>query len=194
MPGFLNLKATAALVALVTVVSAGTASAATTQCIPKVSQALSSNIGCEVSLSASQDFTQSNPLTVNGEAFFGNTDWVFESKDEFAEGSEVQSGTLTISSLLWSSYSQIMAIFKSGNEKSNTFLVGFLLNPGDTSFTYTSPFFIDNGETRNISHISIYGRDDDGNTGGPGVVPLPAGLPLLASALGIGLFLRRRRA
>lgn len=36
--------------------------------------------------------------------------------------------------------------------------------------------------------------DDDGNTGGPSVVPLPAGLPLLASALGIGLFLRRRRA
>lgn len=35
--------------------------------------------------------------------------------------------------------------------------------------------------------------DDDGNTGGPSPVPLPAGLPLLASALGVGLFLRRRR-
>lgn len=37
--------------------------------------------------------------------------------------------------------------------------------------------------------------DDDGNTGGPmNPIPLPAGLPLLASALGLGLFLRRRRS
>ena len=195
MPGFFNLKTTAALVALVTMSSAGAASAATVACTPTVSAALTTNIGCEVSTAASQDFTQSDPITVNAEAFFGNTDWVFESKDNLADN--VKSGTLTISSLLWSSYSQVMAIFKSGNENSDNYLVGFLLSPDDTSFDYTSPFFNQNGKPKAISHISIYGRGDgdDGDTGGPvGAVPVPAGLPLLASALGIGLFLRRRRS
>lgn len=37
------------------------------------------------------------------------------------------------------------------------------------------------------------GSDCDGGTGGPNPVPLPAGLPLLAAALGLGFFLRKRR-
>ena len=35
---------------------------------------------------------------------------------------------------------------------------------------------------------------DDGDTGGPSPVPLPAGLPMLASALGLAVFLRKRRS
>ncbi|SHF82987.1 hypothetical protein SAMN05444339_1159 [Loktanella atrilutea] len=190
-----TLKGTAASAMLaLTFFGATAVSAATTTCSTAVAATLSPNMGCEVSTSSNQDSVSPNkPLTVNLDGFFGSTDWSFLNKQEIGEESPAaQGGTLNISSTLWSTYGRILAIFKDGKD---TFLTGFLLNTDGTTFTYTSPFLRTGKSPKDVSHISFYGQGTpDGDTGGPSPVPLPAGLPMLASALGLAVFLRKRRS
>jgi hypothetical protein len=202
MLNFGNFKTLAAAAAVV--MSAGVAQAATVGCTPEIAGKVTVNIGCEVSLTADQDFLNLGAphfLTVNEENFFGTVDWSFIGKHDFdggaAEGtapviglgSNAQVGTFSIDAGLWDLFGEVMAIFKSGNE---TFLTGYLLNTGDTEFDYASMFlqFDKDGkpkDPKDISHISLYGRGD------PSPVPVPAAGLLLIGALGGLAALRRRK-
>lgn len=134
------------------------------------------NGGCEVSESFDQDFTNTDPITVNDDGgAFGYEDWNFVSKDDGASG---LSGTYSVPENM---YTQVMAIFKDGND---TFLTGYLLL--DSSGDWTSPFQV--GDTiRDNSHISFYGRMGDFDVAEPATLGI-LGLGLL----GFGLARRRR--
>ncbi len=152
---------------------------------------VSGSSACEISTTANQDFLNTNPLTVNGEGFFGITNWVFGGKigqnAGYTGNGGGQSGTYNFTSAFQSSWNNVMLIFKSGQ---GTTLTGYLLNPGVTSGTWASPFteppfnFPGNGP-KDVSHISVYYT----TTGTP--IPTPALLPGLI-AMGAGILRKRK--
>lgn len=153
-------------------------------------------VACEKS-TATQDFLNTTPMTVNSELFFGNSDWQFLKKDDPAGNG--QSGSWSLTNNEWSTYANIMLIFKDGN---GTTLLGFLLGTGFTSGNWTSPFtalefpaICGNhpgcSTVKNVSHISYYARGvappPPGGDDPPPSVPEPS--PLLLMMMGvIGLF------
>lgn len=156
---------------------------------------------CQRSLTATQDFLNTSPMTVNQEAFYGYTDWQFLKKDDPAGNGQTGSWALTNNE--WSQYSNIMLIFKDG---SGTTLLGFALTPSFTSGNWSSPFtayefsnlcqyypahgnksaYTDCSKVKDVSHVSYYAR---------GVivrVSEPASFLLIAlGALGLGLARRQ---
>jgi hypothetical protein len=175
-----------------TVALAQPALAATSACTPQISGFVTNVGSCEVSDTASQDFLNTNPMTVNAEEFFSFDDWIFaekiggdESIDIGARGDgEGQSGSWSIASDAFSNWSDIMMVFKSGNR---TFLTGYQLD-GQTSGTWQSPFLQDRGGPKDVSHISFYvrGSGDDDSTG----VPEP-GMMIGLGAVAFGLVRKR---
>lgn len=156
---------------------------------------------CQRSLTATQDFLNTTPMTVNQEAFYGYTDWQFLKKDDPAGNGQTGSWSLTNNE--WTQYSNIMLIFKDG---SGTTLLGFALTPSYTSGNWNSPFtayeftnlcvhhnahgnqpaYDDCSKIKDVSHISYYAR------GATLRVSEPAPLVLIILG-GLGLCLARRK-
>src|SRR5690606_33294462 len=118
---------------------------------------------CQYDTSVGQDFNH-DPLTVNTQAFFGADDWTVIQHGQNQSGT---SGSWSMDADIWSSYSEIMLVFKAGSLASGSFLVAFLLEEGATSGTWDSPFrsplFTFRGPKDKIvdlSHISYYGRGE----------------------------------
>lgn len=151
-----------------------------------------------------------NPLPgqVNADLMFGKSDWLFSAKDEGNQGDDLNfsggtGGELNISSFIVAlqnggiNFTDLMVVFKGGN--GNNFntnnYVGYLLNRQSlaanpsTAITWVSPFVnTQNGNLRNVSHVSLYYRAPD--DGVP--IPTPALLPGLVG-LGVAA-LRKKKA
>lgn len=143
-------------------------------CPANVATLVSNTSACQYSDSATQDFLNTDPMTVNAEAFFGVSDWAFIGK---SDGVNATSGNWTLGADSWDAFDNIMMIFKSGRD---TTLVGYLLNEGATNGTWESPFsapLFDVKNTRDVSHMSFYGRES---------IPVPEPSLLILLLLGLG--------
>ncbi|WP_303903619.1 PEP-CTERM sorting domain-containing protein [Thiohalomonas denitrificans] len=176
------------------------ANAATISCPASIEGNVTNTAACEYSDTANQDFLNTDPITVNQEAFFGFTDWEYADKADingsisydtthdigFTITGDTQSGSWAIDGTAWNDWDDIMMVLKSG---ANTTLVGYLLAESATGGTWSSPFEDDPfgvGNTRDVSHISAYVRGDGGVT-----VPEPGPLALMIGGL-VGLGMTRR--
>lgn len=156
---------------------------------------------CQRSLTATQDFLNTSPMTVNQEAFYGYNDWLFLKKDDPAGNGKT--GVWSLTNNEWAQYSNIMLIFKDG---SGTTLLGFALTPSFTSGNWSSPFtayeftnlcqyhaahgnqpaYNDCSKIKDVSHISYYARGAIVRVSEPG--------SLLLMLIGVvGLRLARRQ-
>ncbi|MDQ8023298.1 MAG: PEP-CTERM sorting domain-containing protein [Moraxellaceae bacterium] len=164
------------------------AQAGTISCPASISNGVTGSIACEYSTASTQDFLNTDPLTVNADAFFGFSDWIFGGKIGVNAG---YSGTGTGMSGTWGIPSldgDVMLVFKSGN---GTTVVGYLLADDTFGGSWESPFenppFLTIPNTKNVSHISVYLRDS-------GEIPEPAPLALLAIGLMACSLLRSRHS
>ncbi len=150
-----------------------------------ISGLVSGAVDCTIS-DAEQDFLNSDPITVNETpGFFGYEDWMFVERGEGANsGAEGGSGTYDFTEDLMANY-KYMAVFKDGN---GTTLVGYLLESGTDSITWTTPFlnppFTFNGAPngKDVSHISIYKRE----------VPEPLTILGAGAAISFGTAFKRK--
>lgn len=175
------------------------ANAALISCSAAAADDVSGSNACQIS-TETQD--KLNPtLTVNDEGFFGISDWSYAGKkniggaDEtgavdigFSVTGNAQSGTWSIASGAWSSWTNIMLIFKDGRD---TTITGFKLADSGTSGTWQSPFhapdFSVGTRIKDVSHITAY------VSGEKTTVPEPMTTLLLGAGL-IGMGFAARRA
>lgn len=156
-------------------------------CHPSSLLLVTNTSSCEKS-SANQDFLNTNPMTVNQEAFFGFTDWTYISRAEMSS-SQGLSGTWAADASIWDSYTDLLLIFKDGKD---TTLLGYLAVDGATGGTWESPFrepefdFNPDSKIKDVSHITVYARGVVSN------LPESSGLVLLMLGL-VGLVVARRR-
>jgi hypothetical protein len=196
---FSTLIASSILAASVAVVSAPAYAVGFRSCISgtyNIADNVTGTSDCQISNDFDQDFLNTNPSTVNQAGFFGLTDWKFGGKIDVDSGyvgvGTGQSGTWNISSVIQSSWNNVMLVFKSGQ---GTNLVGYKLTDDVTSGNWSSPFekaafnFNGNG-TRNVSHISVYYTP--GKKPPVTSVPEPATIVAL-SLVGGSILVSRRR-
>lgn len=148
-----------AALALVGVLLCNSAQAGVIACHPTSLTLVTNTVDCEKS-SATQDFLNTNPITVNAEQFFGFNDWVFLDKNDLADNAG-QSGNWAVNPAIWDDYGYLMLIFKDG---AGTTLLGYLAADGVSSGTWSSPFrepefdMQPDNKIKDVSHISYYVR------------------------------------
>ena len=139
---------------------------------------------------------------------FGFDDWVFAEKLNFPSTAEEDidvgliisgtaiSGSWTISDIWGIDVSpvgvitDVMFVLKGGQgNNTNPNYQGYLITQGATSGSFDTPFFnLNNGNAKDISHISVYVRSGD-----PPLVPEPSSLLVWGSLAISGIALGRRR-
>lgn len=162
----------------VATLAAAPAQAALSSCTSIMTDRVVGEIGCQVSSEDQDNVGNNAPLTVNTEGFFNFTDWAFSGKlgvSGYSGDGTGQSGNWNLSNVIDNTWTDIMLVFKSGQED----LIGYRFAPTTTSGTWQSPFLMQNGNYRDVSHVSVYYR--------AGVVRPPVDVPEPATLLGLGV-------
>ena len=149
----------------------------------------SGNDGCQY-VSPDTDSTNDSQALINSTGFFSSSNWTINGSpgsSPLLSGTQIgQSGTFTISGL--SSSLDALIIVKDGNGST---LVGYLYGAdANGSYSWISPYigiFAQNGNPKNVSHLSLYTRAATS-------VPEPATLLLLGSGLAAIRIWRRKAA
>lgn len=159
----------------------GMASAATyVDCEADVADNLTSALGCEVRTDATQDFLNTDPMTVNeGDGFFDIDSWDYVDKID----GDPEPGTYDFSGLFEGMVGDVLVVFKKGQYP----LVGYLLGTDDLTGEWTNPFVPEDADDQSVSHITVYGN--------VAPIPVPAAGLLMLGALGAlgGVAARRRK-
>ena len=189
---------------------AGTISSCAAE-LPDVTNNVTPNIGCAVLKG------EANNNNSNVDGMFGVADWTAIAKVDPLPGTDGAlkivgdklSGTWSVLQDVFYTYESVMLVFKDGSNAQPSNIVGYLIDV--TSGNYDSPHFDwmppKNGKpgywkAKDISHVSLYvGNKKDCDIivefcGPPGVdpIPVPAGLPLLLTALAsVGIISRKAR-
>lgn len=153
--------------------------------------------------STNNDKISPAPLQVNTDEMFSFSDWIYAQKgfepteplsidvglvvDQTSDDDNT-AGTWMINDI-WDTYDDVMIVLKGGNSNNTDpgVYVGYLLQQGDTSGTYNSPFTQVNDMTKikAVSHVSVYVRTS--------AVPEPGTFGLSALAL-VSMCAARRRS
>lgn len=163
------------------------------------------DVGCAISQlttsTACEGAYVGNDSNTNLDGIFASTGWTLLAK---VDSPLTTSGSLTVTPAGgtsgdwswnavggWAPYTKVMAVLKGGPNFS-----AYLLDLSQTSGTWnTSGIATGSGEAGPaLSHFSLYWATKDNGGGGGTVVPLPAGLPLLLSGVGVMAFVARRKA
>lgn len=166
-----------------------------------ISNTVSTAVSCAI-LNPLDGNVNDSEATVNQERFFNTSTWVFDGKylDAPASGffnftGGTTSGTYTFNNKVAPGLYDYLFIFKDGN---STNLVGYLLTvAGGLTGNYGNPFtappftLTGNASERDISHISVYYRDQ----GFPNAeIPEPGTTAILGlGLLGMGMISLRGR-
>jgi hypothetical protein len=181
--------------------SFGAANATAINCAdgtPDVTGNVSPTSACQYSDSATND----SEAVVNSEMFFGFDDWIFDAKDEADNGfgavdegadtlgliidGDTESGTWELTGISSLDGLDVMLVFKDGQTALPGVVVAYLLS--GLSGDFSSPFFGDRGQLKDISHISVYYR------GSVSEVPLPAAAWLMIAGIaGLSAASRRKK-
>lgn len=145
------------------------------------------NAGCTLVEGVSNDDEAAMNMSPGA---FGITTWTFLGRDNFSpEAGDIDifstgtaiEGTFSFDSSIIAGYTSVALVLKSAASADPCAVIGYLLQPGQTSGSFSSPFLCQAGNQQDISHLTIYG---DSATR----VPLPAGAVLLLTALvGLGV-------
>lgn len=184
--GSFDLKKTAAALLLVaaSVLSATGAKAVSfTPCSGTVAIAVSPNAGCTAIVGPANDDAG---VMNTAPGAFGITDWHFIGRDnaqpetgdiDIWSGGTWLSGTFSFDAALTAGFSSVALVLKSAASANPCAVIGYLLQPGQTSGSFSSPFLCQQGSQQEISHFTLYGSTSP--------VPLPAAAPLLGGALAL---------
>lgn len=187
------LAATAAVAALLGIVSVRPAHASGIACGVSISGKVTPTTACEIG-STNNDQLGPTPADyqVNKDEIFGFDDWLFAEKGFDSEElvdfgltltGDAISGTWSIDDV-WTTLgvTEIMFVFKDGTHIPDKY-VAYLLLTGATSGTYMTPFthMSGSGVPTEISHISVYYRIGEADVPEPSVLAL-LGFGLAASA------------
>ena len=156
---------------------------------------VSPNAGCQI---GTVNNDNPRPGRVNADEMFGFTDWIFaekgiEQEEEIDVGLAIlgdgKSGTWSLNPAAWNIYSYLLLVLKGGNGNTTLpFYVGYLLENGQSSGSYLSPF-LDGPRRKDIGHFTVYVRGDRDTQ-----VPEPTTLALIGLGL-VGIaYMRRRRS
>lgn len=174
------------------------ASAAT--CTAPVAMGVTPNVDCHVGTTGTGGSGNDSAAILNGESVFSQTDWVQIAKDNDLNGTDEGNaaamtvtgsqvaGTLSIADFVFDTYATVAVVLKSGGGNVNIDKwVAYEVVKIAGDYDYKSIFLNNNnGNQKNLSHISLYGA------GKMSAVPLPAGGLLLLTAF--GAFALRRKA
>ena len=196
------------------------ASAATTSCsstiqfnVDDVVGVGGTNDGCAVG-STNQVKNNPAPGTINPDTPFGFGDWIYAGKQNIAGAAEsgtvdigfsytggANGGTWAINGAL-AAFSNLMIVQKGGggNIDPDNWVAYLFNGPFNTSGDVVSAFVnANNGGVAGISNVSAWVRGpcQPGSFGcgpntSPPPVPVPAGLPLMLTVIGVGAYMRKR--
>jgi hypothetical protein len=129
---------------------------------------------------------------------FGLTDWVFIGRENIEPDAgdielitwepDILSGAFSFDPSLVAGYQSVAFILKGAASSATCTAFAYLLEPGQTSGSWASPFVCGQGDPQQVSHATLYASAST-----PSAIPVPAALPLLVAGLaGLGLLRRRR--
>jgi hypothetical protein len=168
-------------------------------CSLDIAAKVTGTTGCELGTTNNDTL---NPSQVNLDLMFGFDDWMFAQKDDDLDLAGVdetyfdmglsltggtKNGTWSINNI-WSEATEVMLVFKGGDDANPNTYVGYLLSNGIITGAYESPFTkLKNGEIKlkGISHVTAYVR---GVT-----IPEPGTFALLGLGLAIMGFASRKK-
>lgn len=164
-------------------------------CPPTLTSLVTNTTGCQIYSPIPTNPAQVSVADIQAQNFFGITDWTSTLQNGLTIPGTGQQGNWDISSLnLWSTYSDVMLVFKDGVK---TAPVAYKLAQDAVSGTWSTPFLKPtfdlpgNSQSADVSNITVYWRGEA--TPPPPPTPIPTPAAVLPGLMGMGAAVFRKK-